>query len=649
MLHTVIESNACIQVPRAIQVPQALFIRAARPAARPPGGGGLVDAVRSIRVAVIDGIKALGVVVLGTALAAMAATAEPRHAIAMHGEPALPEGFSAFRYVNPDAPKGGRLVRGILGTFDSLNPLIVKGLAPPELRGAVFESLMARGYDEPFTLYGLLARTVDTDADRTYVTFDIDPRATFADRKPVTAADVIFSWELLRDHGRPNYRAYYVKVATATALGERTVRFDFAAGGDRELPLILGLMPILPRHAIDPARFEETSLTPPVGSGPYKVTVVDPGRSLTLRRNPDYWGRDLAVNRGFWNFDELRFDFYRDANSHLEAFKKGLYDVRDETDPGRWETAYDFPAVRDGRVVRESFSSGMPKPMMALVFNTRRPIFADIRVREALTLLLDFEWLNKNFFYGLYQRTASFFEGSELSARGRPADAAERALLAPFPDAVRADVLDGTYAPPSTDGSGRDRESLGRALGLLHKAGYDLAGTVLRNRATGQAFSFEIMAMSKDQERLALAYAQGLRRAGIEARIRMVDAVQYDQRRINFDFDMLQNRWDQSLSPGNEQAFYWGSAAAGEPGSRNYMGMRSPAADAMIVALLRARERGEFVAAVRALDRVLMSGTYVIPLFHLPAQWVARWSYVRHPEVTSLSGYLPDTWWRATP
>jgi peptide/nickel transport system substrate-binding protein len=573
------------------------------------------------------------------------AAAQPRHAIAMHGEPALADGFSAFRYVNPDAPKGGRLVRGVLGTFDSLNPFTVKGLAPPELRGAVFESLLARGYDEPFTLYGLLARTVETDAERTQVTFDLDPKAAFADGKPVMAADVIFSWELLRDHGRPNFRTYYAKVARATALGERTVRFDLEADGDRELPLILGLMPILPRHAVDAQHFEDTSLSPPMASGPYLVAEVDAGRSVTLRRNPRYWGRDLAVNRGFWNFDVLRFEYYRDANSYLEAFKKGLYDVRNETDPGRWETAYDFPAVRDGRVIRESFQSGMPKPMMALVFNTRRQVFADIRVREALTLLFDFEWVNKNFFYGLYQRTASFFEGSELAARGRPADATERELLAPFPGAVRPDVLDGTYAPPAADGSGRDRETLGRALALMRKAGYDLAGTTLHSRATGRPFSFEIMVTTKDQERLALSFSQNLKRAGIDARIRMVDAVQYDQRRINFDFDMIQNRWDESLSPGNEQAFYWGSAAAEEPGSRNYMGMHSPAADAMIAALLKARERGEFVAAVRALDRVLMSGIYVIPLFHLPAEWVARWAPIRHPGTTSLSGYLPETWW----
>jgi peptide/nickel transport system substrate-binding protein len=567
----------------------------------------------------------------------------------MHGEPARADGFAAFRYVNPEAPKGGRLVQGVLGTFDSLNPFIVKGLALPQLRGLVFESLMARGYDEPFTLYGLLAQSIETDAERSYVTFTLDPSAAFSDGRPVTADDVTFSWQLLRDHGRPNFRTYYVKVANATATAEGTVRFDLSGSDDRELPLILGLMPILPQHAIDPARFEETTLAPPVGSGPYGVTEAEAGRSMTLRRNPDYWGRGLAVNRGFFNFDTLRYDFYRDANGHMEAFKAGLYDVRSEIDPGRWETAYDFPAVREGRVVKEEFPYGLPKVMTALVFNTRRAAFADMRVREALSLLFDFEWLNRNYFFSRYRRTASFFEDSELSARGRPADAAERALLAPYPDAVRQDVLEGTWSPPVSDGSGRDREALRRTLALFREAGYELSGTVLRRRAgtgAGEPFGFEFLVAEKDQERLALAFAQNLRRAGIELRIRMVDAVQYDRRRTDFDFDMIEYRWDQSLSPGNEQAFYWGSAAADEPGSRNYMGLRSAAADAMIAALLMARERPEFVAAVRALDRVLMSAMFVIPLYHLPAQWIARWSAIRHPDATSVSGYLPETWWR---
>ena len=586
---------------------------------------------------------AAGGLIFGAPCAAAA-----KYAMAMHGEPALPPDFTAFRYVNPAAPKGSQLTQGVLGTFDSLNPFIVKGLPVPalQIRGPVIESLMARGYDEPFTLYGLLANSVETDRDHSYVIFELDPKATFADGMPVTAADVIFSWQLLRDHGRPNYRTYYLKVTAATALTARAVRFDLAGNTDRELPLILGLMPILPQHAVDSEHFEETSLTPPLGSGPYLVAEVDAGRSVTFRRNPGYWGRDLAVNRGLWNFDTVRLDFYRDASSHFEAFKKGLYDVRTESDPGRWETSYDFPAARDHRVVKEEFAYGLPKTMTALVFNSRRAVFADVRVREAISMLFDFEWINRNFFFGRHRRTASFFEDSELSARGRPADAAERALLAPFPGAVRDDVLKGTWSPPISDGTGRDRDALRRALALLHDAGYELSGTVLRHHGTGAPLAFEILLPDKDQERLAIAFSQILKRAGIELRLRVVDAVQYEQRRNSFDFDMIQNRWDQSLSPGNEQAFYWGSAAADEPGSRNYMGLRSAAADAMIAALLNARERDAFVAAVRALDRVLMSGIYVIPLYHLPTQWVARWSAIRHPSATSLSGYLPETWWR---
>jgi peptide/nickel transport system substrate-binding protein len=577
---------------------------------------------------------------------APAATADPRHALAMHGEPALPADFYAFPYVVPDAPKGGELAQGVLGTFDSLNPFIVKGSPALQTRSYVVESLMTRGYDEPFTLYGLIARSVDTDPERTYVTFHIDPRARFSDGVPVTAEDVVFSWRLLRDKGRPNHRFYYVKVARAQALDPHTVRFDFFSSEDRELPLIIGLMPILPRHAVDVDRFEDTSLEPPLGSGPYVFSAVDPGRSVTLRRNPDYWGRDLPVNRGQWNFDTLRFDFYRDSNAAFEAFKKGLYDVRAEQDPSRWKTAYDFPAVRDGRVLQEALPSGLPAGMLGFVFNTRREVFADARVREAITLLFDFEWINRNFFFGLYERTAGYFDGSELSSIGRPADARERALLAPFPGSVRADVLEGTYAPPRTDGSGRDRSVLQRALALLKEAGFDLAGTELKRRTDGRRLTFEIMVMSKDQERLAIAFAQNLERVGIKARIRVVDAVQYDQRRINFDFDMIQYRWDQSLSPGNEQAFYWGSAAAHEHGSRNYMGAENAAIDAAIAAMLKARERPDFVAAVRALDRVLISGQYVVPLFHVPAQWVARWTYIDRPSVTSVSGFLPETWWR---
>jgi len=586
--------------------------------------------------------------------------AQPRHAIAMHGEPAMPDGFAHFRYANPSAPKGGRAVQGVLGSFDSLNPFIIRGLPPQGLRaplvsganviaGYVVESLMARSFDEPFTLYGLLAETVETDAARSHVTFTLNPAARFSDGTPVTAEDVVFSWQLLRNQGRPNHRIFYAKVAKAEIIG-RTVRFDLGGADDRELPLILGLMPVLPRHAINPATFEETSMAPPVGSGPYMIGRVDPGKSVTLTRNPHYWGRDLAINRGFWNFDEVRFDYYRDATSYHEAFKKGLFDLRKENDPGRWRTSYDFPALRDGRVVKESFTSGLPKPSFALVFNTRRAVFSDIRVREAIALLFDFEWVNRSIFFDLYRRSASYFESSELSALGRPADERERALLAPFPDAVRPDVLDGTWAPPASDGSGRDRAILRRALTLFSAAGYELRGTELIERRTGRPLTFEIMVTARsegvDEERLALLFASSLKRAGISVRVRAADAVQFETRRIAFDFDMMQNRWDQSLSPGNEQAFYWSSAAADHHGSRNYMGVRSVAVDAMIAALLKAQTRPEVVAAVRALDRVLISGHYVVPLFHVPEQWLARWTYIERPVTTSLHGYLPETWWR---
>jgi peptide/nickel transport system substrate-binding protein len=459
------------------------------------------------------------------------------------------------------------------------------------------------------------------------------------------AEDVIFSWQLLRDHGRPNYQTFYSKVVKADALDDRTVRFDLSGSNDRELPLILGLMPVLPKHAIDPATFEDTSFRPMIGSGPYTVQTVDPGHSVTLKRDPNYWGRDLPVTRGYWNFDTIRLEYYRDANSQFEAFKKGLYDIRIETDPGRWVSAYNFPAARDGRVVKDGVRDGLPKGMLGLVFNTRRPLFADIRVRQALMTLFDFEWINTNLFFDQYTRTMSYFAGSELSSHGVPASERERALLAPFPGAVTPEILDGTWSPPSTDGSGRDREILKRAFALLEEAGYTFEGNQLRNRATGAPFRFEIMVTTRDQERLALQYAQNVKRAGITADVRSVDATQYEQRRLIYDFDMIQNRWDASLSPGNEQAFYWGSAAATQDGTRNYMGVKSAAVDAMIAALLRAQSRAEFVDAVRALDRVLLSGTYVIPLYHSAEQWIARWTTMRHPDRTALSGFLPETWW----
>ena len=598
----------------------------------------------------ISHARLLAAALLGAALSIFIAgnrpaVAEPRHAIAMHGEPLYPANFTHFRYANPDAPKGGRLTLGLLGTFDSLNPFAVRGTPVQQVRNFVVESLLVRGQDEPFTLYGLLAESVDTDNARSYVTFQLDPRARFADGKPVTADDVLFSWQLLRDKGRPNHRYYYGKVARAEKRGELTVRFEFADKGDRELPLILGLMPILPKHAIDADKFEDSGLKTPLGSGPYRVEDVKPGDSVTLKRNPDYWGRDLAVNRGLYNFDEIKIDFFRDSNTWFEAFKRGLYDVRFETDPGRWTKQYDFPAARSGHLVREGLVSAEPRPMMAFVFNTRRAIFFDPRVRAAVNELFDFEWVNANLYYGAYRRNGSYFQASELSALGRPANDREMALLKPFPNAVETDVLEGRYRPPVSDGSGRDRNRLKGALLLLAEAGWHLNGGKLIN-SKGEHFHFEIMVSSRDEERLALSFATMLRRAGITASVRFVDGTQFEARRRAYDFDMMPYTWTQSLSPGNEQAFYWGSASADTPGTRNYMGVKSNAIDAMIAALIAARDRRELVAAARAIDRILISGDYVVPLFYPPEIWVARWPWIAHPEQAPLTGLQIESWWQ---
>jgi peptide/nickel transport system substrate-binding protein len=589
-----------------------------------------------------------GALAAAAALALRPAHAAPaRHAIAMHGDPAWPHGFDHPSYANPAAPKGGTLVQGVLGTFDCLNPLIVKGLPAAHIRNYTIETLLARGYDEPFTLYGLLAETVDTDAQRNFVTFTLNAAARFSDGKPVTAEDVVFTWQLLRDRGRPNHRIYYTKVVKADIVGPRSVRFDLAGADDRELPLILGLMPVLAKHTIDPETFENTSFEPMRGSGPYTITAVKPGTSVTFTRDKNYWGRGLPINRGLWNLDTIRYDYYRDGNTHFEAFKKGLYDVRAETDPTRWQTGYEFPALRAGRVVKEELPFGLPKGMQGLVFNMRRPVFADMRVREALLQLFDFEWLNRTYFFGLYKRTASYFDDCDLSSHGVPASARERELLAPFSGSVRSDFLEGKWSPPMTDGSGRDRVGLRRALELFKTAGYGLKGTQLVHLASGRPFGFEILTTTREQERLALAFARNLKRAGIAAQVRNVDGSQFEHRLLSFDFDLTEYHWEQSLSPGNEQIFYWGSEAASQEGSRNYMGVKSKAIDAMIAAMLAATTHDDFVAATRALDRVLLSGFYVIPLFHLPVQWLARWTQIKRPERTSLFGYLPETWWHA--
>ncbi|KAB2939478.1 MAG: extracellular solute-binding protein [Hyphomicrobium sp.] len=584
---------------------------------------------------------------LAPLLALVPANAEPVHGIALYGTPKQPPGFAHFSYVDSHAPKGGRLVLGAFGSFDSLNPLIVKGVAANGIRDFTIESLMARGLDEPFTLYGLIAESVEVPADRSSITFHLNPKARFSDGAPITADDVLFSFELLKAKGRPNHRTYFAKVAKAERLSEHDVRFTFDASGDREIPLILGLLPVLPKHAINPDRFENTTLAPPVGSGPYKVGKLDAGRSITFVRDPNYWGRDLAVNRGRFNFDEIRFDYFREGSVMFDAFKAGQIDLWPEEDPRRWANGYDFAAIRDGRAVKREFDIGLPAGMTALVFNTRRPVFADARVREALIYLFDFEWINRTLYAGLYKRTQSYFERSILASAGHPADAHERALLAPFPGAVKPAFMDGTYRFPSTDGSGRSRENQEKAFRLLQQGGYELRSGRLIEAKNGRQLEFEILAASTAQEGLLLSFARDVERLGIKVKVRVVDGAQYQARLTDYDYDMIQNTWTSSLSPGNEQLFRWSTEAAKMPGTYNFAGVENPAADAMIQALLAAKSEEDFVSAVHALDRVLLSGDYVVPLFFIPKQWVAYWTRLQHPEKTPLFGYNVDSWWAA--
>jgi len=571
----------------------------------------------------------------------------PAQGIAMHGEPAEPSGFAHFPYANPDAPKGGRLVLAKRGSFDSLNPLIVKGESAEGIRDYLYESLLARANDEPFTLYGLIAERVDTPEDRSSVEFTLNPAAKFSDGSPITVDDVIFSFELLRDHGRPNHRSYYQKVTHVERTGDRKVKFTFDGSGDREMPLIMGLMPVLPRHLIDPETFEKTSLVPPVGSGPYLVNEVKPGASITYKRNPNYWGAKLPVNRGLYNFDEVRFDYYRDAGSLFEAFKAGAIDAQPDDDPTRWTEGYDIPAVRDGRIIKAEFSVAVPAGMSALVFNTRRPLFADQRVRQALIKLFDFEWINRTLYHGQYARTQSYFARSDLSSHGRAANERERALLAPYASEVKPAIMDGSFVFPVSDGSGENRAGRKEALALLEEAGYRLDNGKLRDKATDEVVTFEILATTRAEERLLLTYARALQDVGIDARIRQVDSAQFQRRKLTYDFDMIQYDWPVSLSPGNEQSFRWGSGAAATEGTYNYAGVKSAGVDAMIKAVLEAKDSEGFTAAVRALDRLLLSGDYVVPLFYLPTQWLAYWNKLKRPPDTPLYGYQIDTWWAA--
>ena len=580
---------------------------------------------------------------------ARADTAPPTYAIAMHGAPALPADFPHLPYANPDAPKGGRLSLAYLGAFDSLNPYNVKALSTAQgLVGNVYQSLMTRSADEPFTLYGLIARSIETDEARDFIVFHLNPAAHFSDGGAITAADVVFTFNLLKAKGLPSQRAAYSLVKSVAAPDDLTVRFDLAGADDRELPLILGLMPVLSRAHTDADHFEDQTLQLPVSSGPYRVAEVQPGQRLVLRRDPNYWARDLPITRGLYNFDEIRIDYYRDASALFEAFKAGIYDFRIEDDATRWRDGYNLAAVRDGRIVKRAVPNGLPKGVSGFAFNTRRPLFVDPRVREGLAMMFDFEWINANLYAGVYTRSRGFFDDSELSSAGRPASPAERALLAPFPGSVRDDVMEGRWAPPVSDGSGRDRALAHGALDLLGKAGYALRGDALTN-GHGQPLAFEILVKSRQEERLALAYSRSLARIGVNAVVRLVDEVQYQRRRTRFDFDMMIGSWIASPSPGNEQRGRWSSAAATMDGSYNICGAASPAIDAMIAAVVAARGHDDFVAAVRALDRTLISGFYIVPLYYSPDQWIAYSATLGRPETTPMFGVNTETWWRIAP
>ena len=564
-----------------------------------------------------------------------------QHGIAMIGAPQLAPDASPA-YANPNAPQGGTLTRALLGSYDSLNPFSVRGTAPAELRRYVFQSLMLRHYDEPFSLYGQVAESMVRES-RARLRFRLHRAARFSDGQPVTAADVAFSLRRLAAEGRPNHRFYYGKVARTEILSPHEIRFHIAASAqdDRELPLILALMPILPQHVYAERDIGAPSLDTPVGSGPYVVEDAIPGRRLVLRKQKDWWGQSLAFNRGRYNFAQLVYQYFRDANSAFAAFTSGELDFWSEQDATRWTQGFDFPARRSGAVQTAEIATRLPSGLKGLVFNTRRPALADVRTRKALALLFAPERVNRMLYGGTKQRTRSYFGGTPLSAWQEPASAAERAILARAE--FSPEIWAGKFAP--VEAGPRARRA--RAHELLTAAGWQLAGGQFRDPRTQALLAPEILVRRHEDERLALTYAAAARRAGVAVSVRLVDDVQYQNRLQQFDYDMIVHFWYASLSPGNEQAFYWGTDAADTPGSRNYAGVKEPWIDDSIAALLTAETQAQFIAAARSLDRGLMAGAYVIPLFHQPAQWTAWWSErLGHPARHSWYGRQLDFWWR---
>ncbi|MBB4064797.1 extracellular solute-binding protein [Gellertiella hungarica] len=579
------------------------------------------------------------------------AIAEPLHGIAMHGAAQLPRDYKAFPYVNTEVKKGGKIAYGVVGTFDSLNPFILKsmrttarGMWDPEYGNLVFESLMQRSRDENFALYGLLAETVEWDDARSFIQFNINPKAKWSDGQPVTPEDVIFSFELLRDKGRTPFSKRLDGVAKLEKVGDNSVRFTFNEKADRETPLLIGLSPVLPKHATKVETFDQSSLTPPVGSGPYKIKSVNPGTSITYERDPNYWAKDLPSKIGFDNYDQITVQYFLQDTALFEAFKKGDVDIYSEGSPTHWARAYDFPAVSSGDVIKAEFKPALPSGMFGFVFNTRRPVFANAKVRQALSLAFDFEWANKNLFENSYERTQSFWQNSAFSSYGVPASDAEKALLGPAVSKIEPAILDGTYKLPVSDASGRDRKLLRQAVDLMKGAGYAIKGAQMVDPA-GKPLAFEIMTQNADQEKLAIAFQRSLKAIGINASIRTVDDSQYQSRTSSFDYDMILKGFVSSLSPGVEQAGRWSSVARDRPGSDAFAGAADPDIDRIIDAILKARSPEEFQTAVRAFDRLLLSGHYLVPLYFSPLQRVAHRATIGHPDKLPLYGVQLSTWW----
>ena len=564
------------------------------------------------------------------------------HALSLLGEPGLPADFTHWPWVNPDAPKGGEMVLGAIGSFDSFNPFILRGAAGAGST-AIYDALMVPSADEASAEYGHLAGIVELPRNGLGVTFELREQARWHDGKPITAEDVVWTFNTLRQHGRPFYRAYWGDVTEVVAETPRRITFRFANNENRELAQILGQMQVLPKHWWEGRDFTQPSLDIPLGSGPYRIERFEPGRSVTLRRVPDYWGRDLPTRKGTANFDVMRYEYFRDTTVALEAFKAGQLELRQENIAKDWATAYDFPALRRGLVKKEEIRHELPTGMQAFVMNTRRPLFQDKRVREALGLVFDFEWMNANLFYGSYTRTTSYFSNSELAATGLPSEG-ELMVLSAFRSKLPEALFTTEFRVPTSDGSNNNRENARRALTLLREAGWTVRERRLVN-AQNQPFSFEILLNSPSFERVALPYIQALERLGIEARLRTVDPAQYQTRTDAFDFDMTVDVMGQSLSPGNEQRDYWSSAKAKEPGSRNLIGIADPVVDALVELVVAAPDRQALIDRTRALDRVLLWGHYVIPHWHSRSFRLAWWDKFGRPERNPRYALDLQSWW----